>query len=101
MSHDPTRSQRLHQILTEYRAAIDAGEHPDRQALLRQHPDLAAYHLVSASQADLLRRQRRFDEASAAYRRALALVTNPAERRYLERRLAESEAAAAAEGANR
>jgi RNA polymerase sigma-70 factor (ECF subfamily) len=44
----------------------------------------------------LLRRQGRFGDAAAAYRRALALVTNRAERRYLERRLAESEVAAAA-----
>jgi RNA polymerase sigma-70 factor (ECF subfamily) len=63
-------------------------------ARLETHPDLAGYHLVPASQADLLRRQGRFAEASVAYRRALALVTNPAERRYLDRRLAECEAAA-------
>ncbi|HUP49079.1 MAG TPA: DUF6596 domain-containing protein [Thermoanaerobaculia bacterium] len=48
---------------------------------------LARYHLLPASRADLLRRLGRGDEAAAAYRHALELVTSPAERRYLERRL--------------
>ena len=64
-------------------------------ARLERHPDLASYHLLPASQADLLRRHRRFEAAAHAYRRALALVTNPAERRYLERRLAECHGSAA------
>ncbi len=51
--------------------------------------DLERYHLLPAAQADLLRRLGRRSEAAAAYRRALALVANEAERRYLERRLAE------------
>ncbi len=63
-------------------------------ARLERHPDLAGYHLLPASQADLLRRQGRFEAAADAYRRALTLVTNPAERRYLDRRLAECDAAA-------
>jgi RNA polymerase sigma-70 factor (ECF subfamily) len=50
---------------------------------------LDGYHLLPASQADLLRRLGRTEEARAAYRRALALVRHPAERRFLERRLAE------------
>jgi len=50
---------------------------------------LDGYHLLPASQADLLRRLGRADEARAAYGRALALVRHPAERRFLERRLAE------------
>jgi RNA polymerase sigma-70 factor, ECF subfamily len=50
---------------------------------------LDAYHLFHASRADLLRRLSRFDEAATAYRRALDLATNPKERQYLERRLAE------------
>ncbi len=52
--------------------------------------ELAEYHLLPASKADLLRRLGRNGEAESAYRRAIALVTNPAERKYLERRLAES-----------
>ena len=77
--------------------ATDPGRALDWIARLEQGPELAAYHLLAASKADLLRRQRRFGDAVLAYRRALELVTNPAERRYLERRLAETEAAAASE----
>jgi RNA polymerase sigma-70 factor (ECF subfamily) len=51
--------------------------------------DLPGYHLLPATRADLLRRLGRPDESASAYREALALVTNNAERRYLERRLAE------------
>ena len=50
---------------------------------------LAQYHLLHGSRADLLRRAGRFDEAAAAYQRALDLCRNPVERRYLERRLGE------------
>jgi len=51
--------------------------------------DLPGYYLLHAARADLLRRLRRRSQAADAYREALALVTNEAERRYLERRLAE------------
>jgi RNA polymerase sigma-70 factor (ECF subfamily) len=51
--------------------------------------ELANYYLLPAAQADLLRRLGRMAEARAAYGAALALVRNPAERRYLERRVAE------------
>jgi RNA polymerase sigma-70 factor, ECF subfamily len=50
---------------------------------------LAGYHLLPATRADLLRRLDRRDEAADAYRDALALAANDAERRYLTRRLAE------------
>lgn len=50
---------------------------------------LAGYYLLPATKADLLRRLGRRDEAAAAYRAALLLTTTDAERRYLERRLAE------------
>jgi RNA polymerase sigma-70 factor, ECF subfamily len=50
---------------------------------------LPAYHLLPAARADLLRRLGRRAEAAASYREALRLVTNQAERRFLERRLAE------------
>jgi RNA polymerase sigma-70 factor (ECF subfamily) len=53
--------------------------------------ELSRYHLLPASKADVLRRLGRAEEAAAAYREALALVTNPAERRYLEKRLAACE----------
>jgi RNA polymerase sigma-70 factor, ECF subfamily len=51
--------------------------------------ELANYYLLPAAQADLLRRLGRLAEARGAYGAALALVRNPAERRYLERRVAE------------
>ncbi|MFF4755024.1 RNA polymerase sigma factor [Streptomyces sp. NPDC002514] len=50
---------------------------------------LAGYHLLPATRADLLRRLGRTTEAAAAYERALELVENDAERRFLKRRLAE------------
>ena len=50
---------------------------------------LPGYYLLPAARADLLRRLGRRPEAAQAYRDALALVTNDAERRYLERRLTE------------
>lgn len=50
--------------------------------------DLDAHHLYHATRADLLERLGRGDEAVVAYDRALALVTNEAERRHLERRRA-------------
>jgi RNA polymerase sigma-70 factor (ECF subfamily) len=54
---------------------------------------LPRYHLLPAARADLLRRLGRGDEAAAAYREAIALAGNEAERRFLNRRLAEVERA--------
>ncbi len=51
--------------------------------------ELAGNARVAAVRADLLRRLGRRDEAADAYRAALATIANPAERRYLTRRLAE------------
>lgn len=56
--------------------------------------DLPGYHLLPAARADLLRRLGRPAEAAAAYRVALTLVQNEAERRFLERRLAKVSRAA-------
>ncbi len=50
-------------------------------------PGLEQYHLLHSTRAELLRRLERHEEAAAAYRRALELVSNPVERRFLERRL--------------
>jgi RNA polymerase sigma-70 factor (ECF subfamily) len=58
-------------------------------AALEASGALAGYHLLHATRADLLRRLNRGTEAAAAYRDALELATSGAERRYLERRLAE------------
>jgi RNA polymerase sigma-70 factor, ECF subfamily len=49
--------------------------------------ELAGYHLLPAARAELLRRLGRHAEAAESYRRALALVSNDAERRHLEKRL--------------
>jgi RNA polymerase sigma-70 factor, ECF subfamily len=51
--------------------------------------DLDAYHLLHAARADLLRRLGFPEEAAKCYARALALVANDSERRFLERRLRE------------
>jgi RNA polymerase sigma-70 factor (ECF subfamily) len=51
--------------------------------------DLTGYHLALAAQADLYRRLGRYDEARAAYTRALALAAQGPEQRYLARRLTE------------
>jgi RNA polymerase sigma-70 factor (ECF subfamily) len=50
--------------------------------------ELDHYSLLHSARADLLRRLDRGPQAVAAYRRALELVTNPVDRRFLERRLA-------------
>jgi RNA polymerase sigma-70 factor (ECF subfamily) len=49
--------------------------------------ELADYHLAHAARADLCRRLGRTDEARDAYLRALSLVRQEPERRYLQRRL--------------
>lgn len=51
--------------------------------------DLDNYHLLHAARADLLRRIGSNVEAAQSYKRALELVTNESERRFLERRLRE------------
>ncbi len=53
--------------------------------------ELIEYHLAHAARADLLRRLGRVDEARSAYERALELVPQERERRFLTRRLAELE----------
>ena len=52
--------------------------------------DLADYHLAHAARADLYRRLGRTAEARVSYGMALALAHQEPERRFLERRLAES-----------
>jgi len=57
--------------------------------------DLDNYHLLHATRADLLRRIGSAEEAAKSYTRALTLVTNDSERRFLERRLREVQPPAA------
>jgi RNA polymerase sigma-70 factor (ECF subfamily) len=51
--------------------------------------DLPDYHLLHAARADLLRRLGETEQAAVSYQRALGLVSNESERRFLERRLKE------------
>ena len=78
-------------------AAVGMAEGPERGlALIDRHEvagPLAAYRWLHAARADLLRRLARFEEARAAYARALELTENAADRAYLVRRLAEVRAA--------
>jgi RNA polymerase sigma-70 factor (ECF subfamily) len=64
-------------------AAVDA---------VADDPRLAGYPYLAATRADLLRRLGRAREAARAYRTALSLATNAAERGFLAQRLAEVEA---------
>jgi RNA polymerase sigma-70 factor (ECF subfamily) len=52
--------------------------------------DLNDYHLAHAARADLCRRLGETAQARASYQRAIALARQGPERRFLERRLAES-----------
>ena len=56
---------------------------------LAKQSDLENYHLLHAARADMHRRLGRFSEAAREYEKALTLVTNASERRYLRRRLEE------------
>ena len=69
-------------------AIAEAGE-PEAALALADGLDLDGYHYLHSTRAELLRRLDRADEARAAYERALELVHSDAERRFLERRLAE------------
>ncbi len=51
--------------------------------------DLVDYHLAHSAQGEMFRRVGRMDAACAAYERALALVRQGPERRFIERRLRE------------
>ncbi len=56
---------------------------------LVQRDELAGYHLLHATRADLLRRRGDVPEARAEYERALALAPSEAERRFLRGRIGE------------
>jgi RNA polymerase sigma-70 factor (ECF subfamily) len=58
--------------------------------------ELDGYYLFHSARGEILRRMGEGRRAAEAYRRAMPLVANAAERRYLERRLAEVETAAGA-----
>jgi RNA polymerase sigma-70 factor (ECF subfamily) len=66
-----------------------AGDVPGGLVLIDTIADLDTYPYLHAARADLLRRLEQPGEAAAAYRRALELTENAAERRFLEHRLAQ------------
>ncbi len=61
------------------------------QDALESRRDLSGYHLLASARGQLLLRLGRFSEAAQTYARALSLATNPAERRFLSRRLEETQ----------
>jgi RNA polymerase sigma-70 factor (ECF subfamily) len=72
-------------------AAVAMSEGPQRGLeMIAEIDGLEDYRQFHSARAELLRRLGRDAEASAAYERAIELSTNAVERRYLERRLAES-----------
>jgi RNA polymerase sigma-70 factor, ECF subfamily len=77
--------------IVELNQAVAVAEAGDVSAALDkvEQLDLDGYHYLHATRAALLSRLDRVDEARAAYERALELVHSDAERRFLERRLAE------------
>jgi RNA polymerase sigma-70 factor, ECF subfamily len=75
--------------------AVALAEGPEQGLRLIDRIDgLEEYRHLHSARADLLRRLGRNDEAADAYRRVLELTRQPAERAFLERRLAEVRSAA-------
>ena len=70
--------------------AIAEAEGPGAALVVVDGLDLTGYQYWHSTRAELLRRLGRADEARAAYRRALDLARTVPERRFLERRIAES-----------
>jgi RNA polymerase sigma-70 factor (ECF subfamily) len=58
---------------------------------LEARGELRGYHLLPATRGDFLRRLNQWVAAAEAYRQALSLASNDAERRFLAKRLAEAE----------
>jgi RNA polymerase sigma-70 factor (ECF subfamily) len=69
--------------------AVAEAEGPEAGLEMAERLPLEEFHYLHATRGELLRRLGRSVEARDAYRRALALVHDDAERRLLERRLAE------------
>ncbi len=81
-------------IVSLNRAVAVAMVHGSGQALalideLAGAGDLDGYYLMHSARAEMLRRLGSFDEAARSYERALALVNNESERRFLQRRIRE------------
>jgi RNA polymerase sigma-70 factor (ECF subfamily) len=69
--------------------AVAEAQGPEAGLLIVDRLDLGDYRYLHATRGELLRRLGRTEEARDAYGRALALVHDDAERRLLERRVAE------------
>jgi RNA polymerase sigma-70 factor, ECF subfamily len=69
--------------------AMAEGEERGLELMAPLEDELDGYHLLHAARADLLRRLGRNAEAAASYARSLELTRQPAERAFLEGRLAE------------
>jgi len=88
VGHAPTPVVRLnHAAAVAMAHGVDAGL--SLIDVLAREGDLDGYYLLHAARADLLRRKGDRAAAGRAYKKALALAQNGAERRYLTRRLSE------------
>jgi RNA polymerase sigma-70 factor (ECF subfamily) len=70
-------------------AVAESGRLEDGLRMIERIDGLERYHLRHSARADMLRRLGRPAEARAAYEAALGLTRNPAEARFLRRRLDE------------
>ena len=71
-------------------AAVAMAEGAERGlSLIDEIEGLDDYYLLHSARADLLRRSGKRTDAASAYKRAIALTTNPVERSFLTKRLAE------------
>jgi RNA polymerase sigma-70 factor, ECF subfamily len=68
--------------------AVAEVQGPEQALSIVDRLDLDGYRYLHSTRADLLRRLERFEEARAAYERALELTADRAERRFLRERLA-------------
>lgn len=84
-------------VSLNHAVAVAMAEGPEKGLALIEHlaSDLEEYYLLHSARADLLRRLQSFELAAASYQRALQLVSNESERRFLERRLREVQTAVA------
>jgi len=69
--------------------AVAEAQGPEAGLAIVEQLDLDGYRYLHATRGELLRRLGRTDESRAAYARAVELAGDDAERRLLQRRLAE------------
>jgi RNA polymerase sigma-70 factor (ECF subfamily) len=70
-------------------AAVAEADGPEAGLAIADALDLDDYQYLHSTRGELLRRLGRDTEAAAAFRHALELASDDAERRFLQRRLAE------------